>query len=427
VDNSDQIYLDQIARLGEEREITCSEDILSAEGAKLLPRGAPINRQMVRRLLNHKLLKPIDCSTRIENAVDLPLLVSLGREMMARDSEMGQLLRMLRDDAFVRQSCARIHLATPVQNKLTVARELRPELLEHSLRVALAISVIGEQLGLPESELEVLTTAGLLHDLGELHLEVGNLPQGQGLGLEQWQQVRSHPLIGAMILQQIPAYQKQVARAVREHHERLDGSGYPHGLKAIRISRAGRLLAFTEMAIGALRKYALNQLDTIVKSNLDGLDPQPVAIFRGVLQRYRQGQAPETVASRREDVSRLCRLISDLVRGAEEMRASIALPAETDGDCVLDETLNKLRQAMRRAGLDLNDSEATLQMVGDDPHSLRELEHLLRESLFQLRQTILEMHRRSRDLTAQGVAASELQQWLQATGADLEAAGALLH
>lgn len=425
MENSDQIYLDQIARLGEDREITCSEDILSTEGAKLLPKGAQINRQMIKRLINHKLLKPIDCSTRIENALDLPHLVSLGQEMMARDSEMGHLLRMLRDDAFVRHSCSRIHLAPPVQNKLTVARELHPELLEHSLRVALAISIVGEQLGLPESELEVLATAGLLHDLGELHLEVGNLPPGQALGLEQWQQVRSHPLIGAMILQQIPAYPKQVVRAVREHHERLDGSGYPHGLKAIRISRAGRLLAFTEMAIGALRKYSLRQLDTIVKSNLDGLDPQPVAIFRSALHRYQQAQTPGSAKSRQEDVSRLCRLITDLVKGAEEMRASITLPGDKS-DCVLDETLNKLHRAMRRAGLDLGDSEATLQMVGDDPESLRELDELLRESLFQLRQAILEMHRRSQELAPQGEIATELKQWLQATRADLDAAGALL-
>lgn len=426
METSDRNYLRQIARLGEEQQIICSENILSAEGAKLLPKGATINQLMIKRLINHKLLKPIDCTTRIENALDLQTLVSLGEEMMARDSEMGRLLRLLRREDFIRHSCSRIHLEPPIQNKLTVAGQLHPELLQHSLRVVLAISFIGEQLGLPESELEVLATAGLLHDLGELHLDLGQLSPEQGLGLEQWQQVRSHPVIGAMIMQQLPTYRRHVARPIREHHERLDGSGYPQGLKAIRISRAGRLLGFTEMAIGALGKYSLRQLDTIIRSNLDALDPQPVKIFRNALQRYEHNQPPTPNQVRAENLATLFTLISGLVSRAETMRLSITAPEGNGRPCILDAALERLQQAMRRAGINLHDSAATLQIIGEDQESLSELGHLLRETLFQLRQTLLEMHRRSQEKEVGETWTSDLQQWIDATGKELDAAAELL-
>lgn len=421
---SESNYLQQIAELGEMQSVVCTEHIRSADGIKLLPKGAAINRQVIKRLLSHKLLKPIDFTTRIEDAVEHGTLIALGREMMARETELGILLRMMRGTGFIRQSCFRVHLETPIQNKLTVAQKLHPELLEHSLRVSLAITLIGEQLGLPEQELEVLATAGLLHDLGELHLGIGDLPLEQNLNLEYWQQVRSHPLVGAMILEQFPDYKPHVGRAVREHHERLDGSGYPHGLKAGRMSRAGRLLSFTELAIGALRKYSLRQLNTIIKANLDALDPQPVEIFLHALRQF-QGQHPllqDDVNS--ENIVSLFRLLAQLVTSAQNIRK--LSDAEADEPCLLNQPLMKIQQTLRRAGFDLHQAEATLQMIGDDRESLTELQDLLRESLFQLDKVLLEMQRQLNTAPPQRPTNPVMLQWIKDTEQSLNAASALL-
>ncbi len=390
-------YLQQVAELGEMQAVVCTEHIQSADGARLLPKGATLNRQVIKRLLSHKLLKPIDFTTRIADAVDHHTLAALGRDMMARESEMGTLLRMMRGEGFIRQSCARIHLETPIQNKLTVAQKLHPELLEHSLRVALAITIIGEQLGLPEKELEVLATAGMLHDLGELHLGISNLPLEQNLNLDYWQQVRSHPLIGAMILQQFPAYKPHVSRTVQEHHERIDGSGYPHGLNATAISRTGRLLSFTELSIGALKKYSIRQLHTIIKTNLDALDPQPVSVFLGALQLFQSEGPLKPAAVRDENIITLFRLVSKLVISGETIIDSTEPGSGTTNSCLLGPAIEKIQQTMRRAGFDLGDTEATLQMVNNDQETLIELEELLLEAIYQLRKTVLEMQRRNSD------------------------------
>ncbi|PLX60583.1 HD-GYP domain-containing protein [Sedimenticola selenatireducens] len=417
-------YLQQVAELGEMQTVVCTEHIQSADGARLLPKGATLNRQVIKRLLSHKLLKPIDFTTRIEDAVDHHTLTRLGCELMARESEMGTLLRMMRGEGFIRQSCSRIHLETPIQNKLTVAQKLHPELLEHSLRVALAITIIGEQLGLPEKELEVLATAGMLHDLGELHLGISNLPLEQNLNLDYWQQVRSHPVIGAMILEQFPAYKPHVSRSVREHHERLDGSGYPHRLSATTISRAGRLLSFTELAMGALKKYSLRQLSTIIKTNLDALDPQPVGIFLNALHLFQSQNPPRQAEARDENIISLFRLVSKLVIGAETITDSLESGSGRTSPCLLGPAMEKIQQTMRRAGFDLHNTEATLQMIDNDPATFIELEELLLESIYQLRKTLLEMHRHNSDPGPENQEA--IRQWVEDAEHHLENAAGLL-
>jgi len=388
-------YLQQIAELGEMQTVVCTEHIQSVEGARLLPQGATLNRQVIKRLLSHKLLKPIDFTTRIEDAVDHNTLIALGLELMARESEMGSLLRMMRSESFIRHSCARIHLETPIQNKLTVAQKLHPELLGHSLRVALAITIIGEQLGLPEKELEVLATAGMLHDLGELHLGIGDLPLEQNLNLDHWQQVRSHPVVGSMILQQFPAYKPHVSRTVQEHHERMDGSGYPHRLNVSTMSRTGRLLSFTELSIGALKKYSLRQLSTIIKTNLDALDPQPVSVFLSALHLFQSKSPFKSTEVRDENIITLFRLVSKLVISAEAVTDSQETDSDKTNPCLLSPAIEKIQQTMRRAGFDLRDTEATLQMINNDQETLIELEELLLEAIYQLRKTLLELQRRN--------------------------------
>lgn len=417
-------YLEQVAELGEMQAVVCTEHIQSDEGARLLPKGTRLNRQVIQRLLKHKLLKPIDFSTRVEDAIDHQQLIALGREMMARESELGQLLRMMRGEGFIRQSCSRIHLETPIQNKLTVAHKLQPELLEHSLRVALATTLIGEQLGLPEKELEVVATAGLLHDIGELHLGIGDLPLEQNLKLEHWRQVRSHPVVGAMILQQFPAYAPHVSRTVKEHHERLDGSGYPQGLNAGAISRAGRLLSFTELSIGALKKYSLGQLSNIIRSNLGALDPQPVAVFLGALRQYRARVPVKPAEARSENITALFGLVSRLVVSAETITGTPGFDPDGADGCQLVPVVENIHQTMRRAGFDLNNTEATLQMISNDQETLVEMEELLMESIYQLRKALLEIRHRNSAPGTDSPAA--IRQWVADAEQHLDTAAGLL-
>jgi hypothetical protein len=105
------------------------------------------------------------------------------------------------------------------------------------------------------AELRVAMLAGLLHDLGEMYIDphYGEADADRSLDVQSYQQLVVHPHIGQLLLAQLTNYPPSLARAVAEHHERMDGSGYPHALRRDAISPLGRLLAVTEAALGVLR------------------------------------------------------------------------------------------------------------------------------------------------------------------------------
>jgi hypothetical protein len=96
---------------------------------------------------------------------------------------------------------------------------------------------------------------GLLHDLGEMYIDprFGEADADRALDFESYQQLVVHPHVGKLLIEQLTNYPPDVARAIAEHHEKLDGSGYPHCLQRDQVSPLGRMLAVAEATLGALR------------------------------------------------------------------------------------------------------------------------------------------------------------------------------
>jgi hypothetical protein len=105
------------------------------------------------------------------------------------------------------------------------------------------------------AELRVAMLAGLLHDLGEMYIDprYGEADADRNLDFQSYQHLVVHPHVGQLLITQLTNYPASLARAIAEHHERLDGSGYPHALLRDAVSPLGRLLAVTEATLGVLR------------------------------------------------------------------------------------------------------------------------------------------------------------------------------
>src|SRR6266542_5642900 len=115
----------------------------------------------------------------------------------------------------------------------------------HSIRVADLAGRLGEQLELGDREVELIRTAGSLHDLGKIGVRDDILNKPGPLSEEEWEIMRKHPDIGADIIAQHSAL-REVAPIVRHHHERWDGSGYPAGLKGEVIPFGARILTVAD-------------------------------------------------------------------------------------------------------------------------------------------------------------------------------------
>jgi putative nucleotidyltransferase with HDIG domain len=115
----------------------------------------------------------------------------------------------------------------------------------HSIRVAELAGKLGEQLELSNGDVELIRTAGSLHDLGKIGIRDDILNKPGPLTEEEWEIMRRHPDIGADMIAQHSAL-AEVAPLVRHHHERWDGSGYPAGLKADVIPFGARILSVAD-------------------------------------------------------------------------------------------------------------------------------------------------------------------------------------
>ena len=149
---------------------------------------------------------------------------------------------------------------------------------EHTRRVALRAVLVGEELGLSPHRLRELATGAIVHDIGKLVVPDAVLKKPGKLTAEEFDAVKRHSDSGYRTLREL-GFREPVRRLVLDHHERLDGSGYPRGLSGPSISLDARILAvcdvydalistrvyrdaFThEQAIGILRDEAGTKLD----------------------------------------------------------------------------------------------------------------------------------------------------------------------
>jgi hypothetical protein len=115
----------------------------------------------------------------------------------------------------------------------------------HSERVALIARRLGQELGLPFSDLDEIYLSGLLHDIGKIGVDDRILQKPDQLTEEEFRHIQRHPLIGFQILQQLGNMQ-HVLPGVRNHHEAYNGRGYPDRLKGDEIPLMARIMAVAD-------------------------------------------------------------------------------------------------------------------------------------------------------------------------------------
>ena len=126
----------------------------------------------------------------------------------------------------------------------------------HSERVAALGRRVASALGLAPSLVDVVGQAGLLHDIGKIGVPEAILRKPGPLSPEEWHVMRAHPAIGAQIVAPFEFFEG-AARAIRHHHERWDGSGYPDGLAREAIPLEARIIAVVDVfdALTSARSY----------------------------------------------------------------------------------------------------------------------------------------------------------------------------
>jgi HD-GYP domain-containing protein (c-di-GMP phosphodiesterase class II) len=162
----------------------------------------------------------------------------------------------------------------------------------HSARVATYVRAIAAQLGLADEEIETAVFAAALHDIGKIGISDHILLKPEKLSEEESAWIRKYPEWGWMTLRHVDGLQ-EAALLVLHQHERMDGSGYPLGLKGEEIPLGSRIIAVGDAydALTTNRPYrtALSEaaaLDELIRCSGTQFDPEVVDAFRVTLFPY---------------------------------------------------------------------------------------------------------------------------------------------
>lgn len=171
----------------------------------------------------------LDISYALAVVEELPRLEAISKD---RDSAYEKIQRLI---------------SNAVAALANVIEQRDPYTAGHQDRVAEIATAIGRELKLPVSQIQAISMAAEIHDIGKISVPSEVLTRPGRLSVLEMNMVREHVESGYQILSKIE-FDQPIARIVREHHERLDGTGYPRGLKGDEITLEARVIAVADVA-----------------------------------------------------------------------------------------------------------------------------------------------------------------------------------
>ena len=278
-----QPFIKAVTELSDKREVLASEDIYASNGMKLVNRGTRLTGGFYDRLVAHKLLKPIEQSLRIEDPLDSSKLVILAHEEAHRVPSLEALLGQPQLLERLEDLFGELTIPDPLVLKLAVMQEERPKLFQHSLISTVIATVLGIRGNLPREQVQALALASIFHDIGELCIDPAYLASGHQITMDERRHLYVHPITGCLMLRDFPELPKGVANAVLQHHERLDGTGYPYRLSGEQIAMVPRYLAVAEVAASMIEKHGADKrISMKFRMNVTKFDASAVTIISGL-------------------------------------------------------------------------------------------------------------------------------------------------
>ncbi|MCJ2032565.1 HD domain-containing protein [Methylobacterium sp. J-043] len=165
------------------------------------------------------------------------------------------------------------------------------QVYQHSLSVAGFAAAFAAELGFSPNDRQRLAKAALLHDVGKALIPHAILNKPGPLTPDEMAVMRTHAALGADLLAKETAFEPEILDVVRYHHERLDGSGYPEGLKGPQISDLVRLVAICDVhsALTERRVYRpplpAAEAAAIMQAQAGQLDPDLLRVYRPIVLR----------------------------------------------------------------------------------------------------------------------------------------------
>ena len=385
-------YVNSVTAMANNHELSAVEDIISSTGVKLVVRGTRIDGGLYKKLFNHHISgQALEKSLSVAESVTPDSLALEISCLIDEDPWFKQLAQKSGDAAAMRHGVSRLLLPHEILFRLTIAREQHRELYRHSLSVAIISHYLALRLDLKPKSIDNVLIAAFSHDLGELYTDPAIIEPGHRINDDERRFIYVHPITGWLIVRNIQNLDPEVARAVVQHHERLDGSGYPNGNKSESIGIAGRILAAADTSASIIARFRDHRrLSILLRLNGAKYDRTIVDLLLEAIP----PRAPDCAQDVDEDSIKCVANFAQLFNGWSHLRSNAANAAAVPAAFVT-ERLYRIRTVVVDSGFDPDSLDFTLHLAAGDSTIATELVAVIDELKFQLADLEREIDRRA--------------------------------
>lgn len=335
------------------RSIIASRDIFDLSGTKLWARDQPVSQALQRKLMDRRLRHPLEACLQAEDGVTArSLVLSLDRLLDGR-SLLAPLLLPFGETLV--HAAQHLPMHPVLQLLLSAAQAARPERFDHAIEAMALAGALASGQGADTRDLRAAMLAGLMHDIGEMYIapEHGEADADRTLDFDSFQHLVVHPHVGRLLIEQLTHYPADVSRAVAEHHERLDGSGYPLRLSGREVSPLGRLLAVVEAVLASLRPSGARLAHASVSVRLvpGEFDASMLGPLAAAVRRQDGLCARSSLPEVRERLSRIDRSLQSAWQHAGSLKAAAQAQGLRDAMTLAQHLLQRLHTGWIASGM----------------------------------------------------------------------------
>jgi len=228
---------------------TIKKDIFNGRGVVIIPQGTVVDDHHIDLLLKHEAVFDLELFERPDVVNNESLVTNATRQVEA----LFELIRRERTIPLKNMTASlipTIQQAAEYPSLFSVLSGLQAKddyTYRHNIGVGVISTLIGKWLHLGQDDLELLSTAATLHDVGKIHISDDILNKPGRYTDSEYAVMKQHTVLGYDIIRQTPDASPRMALVALQHHERENGGGYPHGITGDRMDYFSKIVAVADI------------------------------------------------------------------------------------------------------------------------------------------------------------------------------------
>jgi HD-GYP domain-containing protein (c-di-GMP phosphodiesterase class II) len=389
----DKHYKNLIAELIKDEVIITTKQIRNVEETLSIDTGTQLTQDNLSLFSDEILVTPLDQSLKVRREYLIEELISDLVEICNTSQTISKVLAKHEIALNFESLLDTVNLPNHIKFNLRLCKTTQPSLYHHSLVIAVLSSFIAAAEGLSADKKVDIVIAALLHDIGLLHLDINIFNSDKKLTDEEHRYLHVHAVLSQLIAEVHKPYSREVAAYISDHHERLDGSGYPKGKKDNEISVGGQILAIAEVMASQFNEKVEckrpGQLELLMNMNFRKLNPK----LYSHIKPFYSNPDKNPAGIENIDVQDVCSSLEKLANIIDSWK-KYTTDHDTHEHTFIHAYINTFDESLIQAGVNFINFEFFTHLISEDEDMRYQSIAILNESSWQVESLVREIKRR---------------------------------